>query len=226
MKRNGVTLREGDETVTVRSFVTDDARQAGIQDYVFISVKAHTLPQAAEDVAAMMGPETALITAQNGVPYWYFHGLDSPWRDHVIESVDPRGELWRTLPPEHVIGSVLYPWAEISAPASSKQPRAIASSSGEPDGTEAPIKNCRGSQTGRLERRHQDIRADNGSSCGKSLVQSDFGRRSTIDRDTGAGVARWRAMMVEAERRERLACALAWTSISAFPSPSSAARAG
>src|SRR5262245_64223329 len=80
MQKNGVTLKTDDETVTVRPFVTDRARDAGIQDYVFISVKAHTLPQVVDDIASMMGPETTLITAMNCVPYWYFYGVVSIWR--------------------------------------------------------------------------------------------------------------------------------------------------
>jgi len=206
MKRNGVTLKEGDETVTVRPIVTGDARQAGIQDYIFISVKAHTLPEAADNVAAMMGPETTLITAQNGVPYWYFHGLDSPWRDRVIESVDPGGRLWRTLPPEHVIGSVLYPWAEISAPGIVEAAASNRFVIGEPDGTEsARIKKLSGiMQAGRLDAPiTKHIRTELWVKLWGNLSFNPISvlTGSTIDRLTQEPGLRAvaRAMMVEAE---------------------------
>src|SRR5262245_20454863 len=66
MKENGVTLKAPEGTVTVRPRVTGEARDAGVQDYVFIALKGHDLPRAASDIARMMGPKTALITAMNG----------------------------------------------------------------------------------------------------------------------------------------------------------------
>lgn len=116
MQANGVTLRSGGETLNVRPRCLADAAEAGVQDYVIVTLKAHSLPGAAPQIALMMGPETALVTGVNGVPYWYFHGLDGPWKDRRIESVDPGGVLWNTLPPSHVIGSVVYPAAEVVEP--------------------------------------------------------------------------------------------------------------
>ena len=116
MQRNGVTLRSAGETITVHPPCTDDVTAFGHPDYVFVTLKAPALPAAAPQIAAMMGPETALVTGINGVPYWYFYGVDSPWRDRVVESVDPGGTLWRTLPPSQVIGSVIYTAAEVTAP--------------------------------------------------------------------------------------------------------------
>ncbi len=116
MQANGVTLRSGGEAVTVRPRCLGDAAAAGVQDYVIVTLKAHSLPGAAPQIASMMGPETALVTGINGVPYWYFYGLDSPWRDRRVESVDPGGQLWKVLPPSQAIGCVVYPAAEVVAP--------------------------------------------------------------------------------------------------------------
>jgi 2-dehydropantoate 2-reductase len=137
MKENGVTLKADDSTVTVRPFVTGDAGEAGAQDFVFIAIKGHDLPRAASDIARLMGPKTALITAMNGIPYWYLHGIDSPWRGRTLQSVDPGGAIARALPPDRVIGAVLYPWAEIIAPGVVEQSTSNRFVIGEADGSES-----------------------------------------------------------------------------------------
>jgi 2-dehydropantoate 2-reductase len=116
MQAHGVRLIGKDETITVHPRCLADAAEAGVQDYVVVTLKAHSLPAAAPAIATMMGRETCLVTGINGVPYWYFHGLEGPWRDRRIESVDPGGRLWDVLPPAQVIGSVVYPAAEVIEP--------------------------------------------------------------------------------------------------------------
>lgn len=135
MRADGVTLRSGGETLTVRPTCVADAADAGVQDYVVVTLKAHALPAAAPAIARMMGPETALVTAVNGVPYWYFHGLDGPYRDRIVESVDPGGVLWRTLPPAQAIGCVVYPAAEVVAPGVIEHTYGDRFTLGEPDGS-------------------------------------------------------------------------------------------
>lgn len=137
MKKNGVTLKAPDGTVTVKPFVTGDASDAGIQDFVFIALKGHALPGAAPDIARLMGPKTTLITAMNGIPYWYLHGIEAPWRGRTLQSVDPDGAIARVLPPERVIGSVLYPWAEVVEPGVVEQSTSNRFVIGEPDGSES-----------------------------------------------------------------------------------------
>lgn len=137
IRKNGVTLKAPDGTVTVKPFATDDARQAGIQDFVIVALKGHDLPRAASDIARLMGPKTALVTAMNGIPYWYLHGIDSPWRGKILQSVDPQGSIARVLPPDQVIGSVLYPWAEMLEPGVVEQSTSNRIVIGEPDGSES-----------------------------------------------------------------------------------------
>src|SRR5262249_33563211 len=103
--------------------------------YVFVTLKAHSLPAAAGQIALLMGPETALVTGINGVPYWYFYGIDSPWRDRRIESVDPGGRLWATRPPARVLGWVVYPAAEVVEPGVIEHGYGERFSLGEPDGS-------------------------------------------------------------------------------------------
>ena len=137
MRKNGVTLKAPDGTVTVKPFVTGDAGEAGIQDFVFIALKGYALPGAAPDIARLMGPKTTLITAMNGIPYWYLYGIESPWRGRTLQSVDPDGAIARVLPPDRVIGSVLYPWAEVVEPGVVEQSTSNRFVIGEPDGSES-----------------------------------------------------------------------------------------
>ena len=138
MQANGVTLRSGGETVTVRPRCVGSAEEAGRHDYVVVTLKAHSLPPVADQIATMMGPESALVTGINGVPYWYFYGLDSPYRDRVVASVDPGGKLWQTLHPSQAIGCVVYPAAEVVEPGVIEHTYGDRFTLGEPDGSRSP----------------------------------------------------------------------------------------
>jgi 2-dehydropantoate 2-reductase len=135
MQAHGVTLHSGGESVTVHPRCVGDAAEAGVQDAVIVTLKAHSLPSAAPAIAQMMGPDSALVTAVNGVPYWYFHGLDGPFRDRRVASVDPSGVVWDRLPPAQAIGCVVYPAAEVVAPGVIEHSYGDRFSLGEPDGS-------------------------------------------------------------------------------------------
>jgi len=137
MRENGITLISGGkrETVKVSCFTAQDA--SGSSDYIVVTLKAHSLPSAAPEIARLMGPETSLVLGVNGIPYWYFHGLDCAWRDRTVGSVDPDGVLWRTLPPSRVIGCVLYPAAEVIEPGVIEHTYGNRFSLGEPDGSKS-----------------------------------------------------------------------------------------
>jgi 2-dehydropantoate 2-reductase len=137
MRRNGLTLRSEGETVTVNLPCTDDPGSVGPQDFVFVTLKANGLAAAAPQIAALMGPKSALVTGINGIPYWYFHGMDSPWRDRPVESVDPGGKLWTVLPPRQAIGCVVYPAAEVVEPGIVEHTYGNRFSLGEPDGSKS-----------------------------------------------------------------------------------------
>jgi 2-dehydropantoate 2-reductase len=137
MRANGLTLKSEGETVNVRVRATDKAEEAGPQDYVVVTLKANGLAPAAPEIAKLMGPQTALVTGINGVPYWYFYGLDGPWRDRVVESVDPGGKLWQLLPPSQTIGSIVYPAAEVIEPGVIEHTYGNRFTLGEPDGSKS-----------------------------------------------------------------------------------------
>jgi len=138
MQARGITLRSGGETYVAHPRCVADAGEAGIQDYVVVTLKAHGLPGAAPQIARMMGPDSALVTGINGIPYWYFYGHDSAFRDRTVESVDPGGVVSRILPPSCAIGCVVYPAAEVVEPGVIEHTYGDRFTLGEPDGTRSP----------------------------------------------------------------------------------------
>jgi 2-dehydropantoate 2-reductase len=138
MQQNGVTMHSGGETIVVRPRCVGSSAEAGLQDYVIVTLKAHSLPAAAPDIASMMGPDSALITGVNGVPYWYFHALPGPFEGRIVQSVDPGGAVSALLPPGQAIGCVVYPAAEVTAPGVIEHSYGDRFSLGEPDGLRSP----------------------------------------------------------------------------------------
>ncbi len=116
IRERGLVLRIDGEERVARVHATDDPATLGAQDYVVITLKAHSAPAVVDAMAPLLGDDTAVVTAMNGVPWWYFHALDCPWRDRVLESVDPGGRQWHGIGPERAIGCVVYPATEITEP--------------------------------------------------------------------------------------------------------------
>jgi 2-dehydropantoate 2-reductase len=137
MRKNGLTLRSEGETVNVRPRVTQDSREAGPQDYVILSVKAHALPGIADAVQPLLGPHTALVPAINGVPWWYFYKLPGPYQNTRLSSVDPGGVLWEKLPPSRVIGCIVYPAVDVVEPGVIEHTYSNRFDLGEPDGSKS-----------------------------------------------------------------------------------------
>ena len=135
VRDQGLTLISDGETHVIPIKATDDPDEADPQDYVIVTLKAHSLTVAAPAIAKLMGPKTVLVTGINGVPYWYFHGLGGPLGGRHIESVDPGGVIWHTLPPGQVIGAVVYPAAEVVRPGVIEHTYGDRFSLGEPDGS-------------------------------------------------------------------------------------------
>lgn len=116
MRQNGLRLLIDGEERVAHPRCTDDPSEVGRQDYVIVTLKAHSVPGVVDLMQPLLGPDTAVVTASNGVPWWYFHGLDGPWRDHRLESVDPGGVQWDKIGPERAIGCVVYPATEVAEP--------------------------------------------------------------------------------------------------------------
>ena len=116
IRDHGLRLDLADETLVVHPPASDDPADAGQQDYVFVTVKAHAAPALAGPMQPMLGPETAVVTAMNGIPWWYFYGLDGHDRDRRLPMLDPGDIQWRGIGPERVIGCVAWQSAAIAAP--------------------------------------------------------------------------------------------------------------
>jgi 2-dehydropantoate 2-reductase len=135
IRERGLTLRIGSEERVVHPTVSDDPKKIGPVDYLILALKAHAVPRVAATFAPMMTPETAVVTAMNGVPFWYFHGVEGPLANRRIDSVDPGGVLWDTIGPERCIGCVVYPACELVAPGIIQHIEGDRFVLGEPDGS-------------------------------------------------------------------------------------------
>ncbi len=116
MVRDGLTLKEAGRETMVRVAATDRPAELGPQDYVFLALKAHSIPGVLDSLKPLLGPDTAVVTAQNGVPWWYFYKHGGEHEGRRIEAVDPGGKIWDAIGPERAIGCVVHPAAEIEAP--------------------------------------------------------------------------------------------------------------
>ena len=134
IRENGLKLLIDGEERVARMTASDDPAELGPQDYVIVTLKAHQAWQVAERMAPLLGPDTAVVTCQNGVPWWYFHALAGPYADRRLASVDPDDRQWATIGPQRVIGCVVYPAAEIVEPGVIRHTYGDKFALGEPDG--------------------------------------------------------------------------------------------
>ncbi len=134
MQRDGLRLRiDGEQRIT-RPRCTDDPSEVGPQDYVIVTLKAHSVPGVVDQLPALLGPDTCVVTAVNGIPWWYFYRLDGPFSGRRLESVDPGGRQWDVIGPERALGCVVYPACELVEPGVVEHQSDNKFSIGEPDG--------------------------------------------------------------------------------------------
>jgi 2-dehydropantoate 2-reductase len=109
----GLTILQPDGSeVHVPSLqAVSDTGECGVQDVVFLALKAHQIPAAVNDIAALLGPETILVTLQNGLPWWYFQRHGGIYEGRVIEGADPGGHISKAINPERIVGCIAYPAA-------------------------------------------------------------------------------------------------------------------
>lgn len=134
IRDNGLTLRIGGEAKRIDVAAAEDPAALGPQDYVIVALKAHSVPAVAGRMPALFHDKTAVVTAVNGVPWWYFHGLDGPLAGTRLESVDPGGAQWEGIGPERAIGCVVYPACEVTEPGIVQHIEGDRFTLGEPDG--------------------------------------------------------------------------------------------
>jgi 2-dehydropantoate 2-reductase len=106
IRRDGLRVKTKDGTDSFRVKAEAEPAKLGTQDYILVTVKAQSLTDVAETISPLLGKDTSVVTAMNGVPWWFFHGLKRP--DPRLESLDPGGMLSRAIPTERVVGCVIH----------------------------------------------------------------------------------------------------------------------
>ena len=136
IEKNGLTLMAGDTSETFNLKVTEDAKELETQDYIIIGVKAHAIASIVEDLKPLLNKNTTILSAVNGIPWWYFYKANSNTilENTHIDSVDPGGIIWKNLNPERALGCVVYPACEIEKPGVIKHIEGNRFSLGEPSG--------------------------------------------------------------------------------------------
>jgi 2-dehydropantoate 2-reductase len=136
VRARGIKLHLNGSTHVARNVTaTDDYAGVGAQDVVILAVKAHQLAAVARRVPELFGPQTVVVTMQNGIPYWYFHRHGGALAGNIVRSVDPGGVISRLIPAERVLGCVVYPATELLEPGVVKHIEGDRFPIGELDGT-------------------------------------------------------------------------------------------
>jgi 2-dehydropantoate 2-reductase len=135
MRRNGVRVLSPRGDFAAHPPATDDPAEVGPVDYVFLGLKANCYATCGSLMAPLMHDSTAVVAAQNGIPWWYFQGIDGPYAGRRIEAVDPGGAVTRTIPPERAIGCVVFASTELSEPGVVRHLEGTRFTIGEPDET-------------------------------------------------------------------------------------------
>ena len=134
MQENGLKLIKDGETHVADVQACEDPAEAGPQDYVIVTLKAHSVPPIADQFASLFHNETAVVWGVNGIPWWYFHDLEGDYTGRRIECLDPGNVLWDNLGPERMIGCAVYPAAEVPEPGVIEHVEGDRFSLGEPSG--------------------------------------------------------------------------------------------
>jgi len=135
MLQRGVRVKSAEGDFEARPRVVGALAEAGPADVVFLGVKAHSLPQLAPQLHSVLGPETTVVSTQNGVPWWFFQGFAGPGEGIRLERVDPGGVISAAIEPRRVLGGIVYFSTEIIEPGVILHTEGSRISLGEPDGT-------------------------------------------------------------------------------------------
>ena len=139
MQQNGVQVKSADgdfdaHPKMIASLENASLEHAGSFDVVFLGVKAHSLPQIVPQLKTVLGPETTVISTQNGIPWWFFQGARGQWEGLHLERIDPGGVISQAIEARSVVGSIVYFSTEITAPGTIRHIEGNRISLGEPNG--------------------------------------------------------------------------------------------
>jgi 2-dehydropantoate 2-reductase len=135
MQNHGVKVKGAEESFDSHPRIVDSLEQAGPADVVFLAVKAHSLPQLAPQLKPVLGPDTTVVSTQNGVPWWFFQGCGGEWEGTRLERVDAGGAVSAAIEARRVLGSIVYLSTEVTAPGVIEHIEGNRISLGEPNGS-------------------------------------------------------------------------------------------
>ena len=135
MQEHGVQVKSSNGDFVARPTIASSLEELEPPDVVFLGVKAHGLPQLAPQLKPVLGPDTTVVSTQNGIPWWYFQGFGGEWEGLHLERVDPGGVVASAIEANRVVGSIVYFSTEISAPGVIQHIEGNRISLGEPGGT-------------------------------------------------------------------------------------------
>jgi 2-dehydropantoate 2-reductase len=135
MQEHGVQVRSSEGDFVARPTIAGSLEEVGPVDVVFLGVKAHGLPQLAPQLKPVLGPETAVVSTQNGIPWWYFQGFGGELEGLRLEHIDPGGVISSAIEARSVVGSIVYFSTEISSPGVVQHIEGNRISLGEPNGS-------------------------------------------------------------------------------------------
>jgi 2-dehydropantoate 2-reductase len=138
MRKDGLRLLIDGEERVAHPRCTDEPSELGPQDYVIVTLKAHQVSGVLDAMQPLLGPDTAIVTAYNGIPYWYFHRHGGRLEGTALDSIDPDARQWRLLGPERGIGCIVYPATEVVAPGVIRHDYGDRFPIGEPSGQSTP----------------------------------------------------------------------------------------
>ena len=144
MRENGLRLLIDGQEILARVRCTDDPSELGWQDFVIIALKAHSIPDAVDSMLPLLGEHTTIVTASNGLPYWFFDVAGVPFQGSTLASVDADGRQREGLGVQRGVGCVVFPATEIVAPGVIRHEH----------GGKFPIGEPNGQRTPRIERLH------------------------------------------------------------------------
>ena len=134
MRKTGLTIIENNKEISCFPKCSDTMEELGKMDFIFITLKAYSISGIVKEIAKMFDENTSVITAYNGIPWWYFFNDGGKFNNYRIKCIDPDNIQWNVITPARIIGCVVYPATEIIQPGVIKHLEGNRFSLGEPSG--------------------------------------------------------------------------------------------
>jgi 2-dehydropantoate 2-reductase len=116
LQAQGLRLQQGQETLAVQVKASPSPADLGVQDLVVVAVKAPAMADVAKAIRPLLGPDTMVLTAMNGVPWWFFQGFGGTYEGTKLKAVDPDGSITEAVPARHIIGCVVHASCALRGP--------------------------------------------------------------------------------------------------------------